>query len=51
MSVPPWCRLYKPGDFLGVRPVNWNEVINKDDDNDNKVDSGVQSGGRSRPGD
>ena len=45
------CRQYKPGDFLAVRPLNWDEVIDEDDDDDNCADPGAPSGGRSRPGD
>jgi len=48
---PPSCRQYKPGDFLAVRPLNWDEIINEDDDDDNWADPGAPSGGRSHPGD
>ena len=48
---PPSCRQYKPGDFLAIRPLNWDEVIDEDDDDDNWVDPGAPSGGRSRVGD
>jgi len=48
---PPSCRQYKPGDFLAVRPLNWDEIIDEDDDDVNWVDSGALSGGMSRPGD
>ena len=48
---PPSCRQYKPGDFLAVRPLNWDEIIDEDDDDDNWADPGVPSGGRSRPSD
>jgi hypothetical protein len=48
---PPSCRHYKPGDFLAVRPLNWDEIINKDDDDENWADPGVLSGGRSHPSD
>jgi len=48
---PPSCRQYKPGDFLGVRPLNWDEIIDEDDDDENWADPGAPSGGRSRPGD
>jgi hypothetical protein len=44
---PPSCRQYKPGDFLAVRPQNWNEIIAEDDDNENWADPGRLSGGRS----
>jgi hypothetical protein len=48
---PPSCRQYKPGDFLAVRPLNWDGIIDEDDDDDNRADPGAPSGGRSRPGD
>jgi hypothetical protein len=43
------CRQYKPGDFLAVRPLNWDEIIDKDDDDENWPDPGAPSGERSRP--
>jgi hypothetical protein len=48
---PPSCQQNKPGDFLAVRPMNWDEIIDEDDDDVNWADPGVPSGGRSRPGD
>jgi len=48
---PPSCRQYKPGDFLAVRPLNWDEIIDEDDDDENWADPAAPSGGRSRPGD
>jgi len=48
---PPSCRQYKPGNFLAVRPLNWDEIIDEDDDDENWADPGAPSGGRSRPGD
>jgi hypothetical protein len=48
---PPSCRQYKPGDFLAVRPLNWDDIINEDDDDENWADPGAPSGGRSRSGD
>jgi len=48
---PRSCRQYKPGDFLAVRPLNWDEVIDEDDDDVNWADPGAPSGWRSRPGD
>jgi hypothetical protein len=48
---PPSCRQYKPGDFLAVKPLNWDEMINKDDDDENWADRGGPSSGRSRSGD
>ena len=47
---PPSCRQYKPGDFLAVRPPNWDHIIDQDDDDENWADPGAPSGGRSRPG-
>jgi hypothetical protein len=49
--APPSCQQYKPGDFLAVRPLNWDEIIDEDDDDDNWADPGAPSGGSSRPGD
>jgi hypothetical protein len=48
---PRSCRQYKPGDFLAIRPLNWDERIDEDDDDDNWVDPGAPCGGKSRPGD
>ena len=48
---PPSCRQYKPGDFLAVRPLNWDDIIDKDDDDKNWADPGALSVGRSRPED
>jgi len=48
---PPSCRQYKPGDFLAVRPLNWDEIIDEDDDEEIWADPGAPSGGRSCPGD
>jgi len=48
---PQSCRQYKPGDFLPVRPPNWDEIIDKDNDDDDWADPGASSRGRSHPGD
>ena len=48
---PPSCRQYKPGVILAVRPLNWDEIIDEDDDDENWADPGAPSGGRSCPGD
>jgi hypothetical protein len=48
---PRSCRQYKAGSFLAVGPLNWDKIIDKDDDNENWVDPRAQSGARSRPGD
>jgi len=51
-QIEPWsCRRYKPGDFLSVRPLNSEEIIHMDDDDENWADPGAPSGGRSHPGD
>jgi hypothetical protein len=47
----PGCRQYKPSDFLAVRPLNWDEIINEDDDEENWADTGAQSSRRSCRGD
>jgi len=41
---PPSCRQYKPGEFLAVRPLNWDEIIDEDDDDVNWADTGAPSG-------
>jgi len=46
---PPSCRQYKPDNFLDVRPLNWDEIIDVDDDYENWADPGAPSGGRSHP--
>jgi len=51
MIDAPSCRQYKPGDFRVISPLNWNQIFNEDDDDENWVDPGVRSVGRSRPGD
>jgi len=48
---PPSCWQYKPGDFLAVGPLNWDEIIDDDDDDENWADPGVPSSARSYPGD
>jgi len=48
---PPNCRQYEPGDFLAIRPLNWPEMIDKADDDENWADPGLLCGGRSRPDD
>ena len=47
---PPSCRQYKPGDFLAIRPLNWDEIIDEDDDDENWADPRAPSSGRSCPG-
>jgi len=38
----PRCRQYKPGDVLAVEPLNWDEIIEKDGDDENWADPGVR---------
>jgi len=45
---PPSCQQYKPGDFLAIGLLNWDEIIDEKNDDENWVDSGALSGGRSR---
>jgi len=45
----PSCRHYKPGDFLASRPLYWDEIFHKDDD-ENWADPRAPSGGRSHAG-
>jgi len=44
---PPSCRQYKPGNLLAVRPLNWDEIIDDDDNDENWADPGAPSSGRS----
>jgi len=48
---PPSCRKYKPVDFLAVRPLNWDEIVDEDDDDEDSADPGAPSSGRCRHGD
>ena len=48
---PPSCQEYNEGNILAVRPLNWDEIIDEDDDDDEWVDPRAPGGGRSRPGD
>jgi hypothetical protein len=48
---PRSCRQYKPGDCLALRPINWDEIIDEDDDDDNWEDAGAPTGGRSHRSD
>jgi len=47
---PAGCWQYKPGDFLAVTPLYWDEIIDEDDDDDNRADPVALSGGMNRPG-
>jgi hypothetical protein len=48
---PPSCWQYKPHDFPAVRPLNWDENIVLDDDDDNWADPCAPSSESSHPGD
>jgi len=48
---PPCWQQYKPGDFLAVRPLKLDEVLDEYDDDEIWVDPRLPSGGRSCPGD
>jgi hypothetical protein len=48
---PTCCRQYKQGNFLAVRPLNWDVIIEEDDNDENWVDAAGLSGGRSHPSD
>jgi hypothetical protein len=43
----PSCQQCEPGDFLAVRPLNWDGLIDEDDVDDNWAEPGAPSGGRS----
>jgi len=45
-NEPPSCQQYKPGNFLAVRPLNWDEIIDQDDDDENWANPGGPSSGR-----
>jgi hypothetical protein len=50
--VPPSCQQYKLGDSLPVGTLNWDGIIEKDDDDgENWADPRGPSGGWSRSGD
>jgi hypothetical protein len=34
----PSCRQYTPGDLLAVKPLNWDDITNKDDDDETWAD-------------
>jgi hypothetical protein len=50
-SEPASCWEYKPGNFLTVRELTSDELIDEDDDDQNCADPGAPGGGRSRPRD
>ena len=45
------CWQYKPGDFLAVRRLNYDAILDDAEDDNNWVDPRQQSGSRSHPGD
>jgi hypothetical protein len=47
MIEPPSGWPYKPGDFLSVTPLKWDEIIHEDDDDEYRADPGEPSGGMS----
>jgi len=51
MIEPPSCQEYKPGEFLAIRPVNWDAIIQQDDDDENWADPRAPSVRRSHPSD
>ena len=51
MIESPSCRQYKPGDLLAVKPLNWDVIIDEDDEDYNWADRGAPNGGWSCPGD
>jgi hypothetical protein len=50
MIVPASCRQYKATDVLAFRPLNWDETIEDDDDDENRTNPGGPSCWRNRPG-
>jgi len=48
---PPSCSHYKPTECVAIRPLNGDGMINEDDDDENWVDPGGPSSGRSRVSD
>jgi len=48
---PRSCRQYKSSDFLAFRLLNWNEIIDQDDDDETRLDPGAPSNWSSRHGD
>jgi hypothetical protein len=51
MIYPPSSRQYKPGNLLAVRQLNWDLIIDEDDDEEDLRDPGAPSSGRTHPGD
>ena len=48
---PPRCNQYNPSDFLVVIPQNWDEIMDKHNDDLNWADPRALNGGRSCPRD
>jgi hypothetical protein len=48
---PPSCQQYKPRTLLAVRPLNWDEIIDENDDDENCAAHRTPCAGWSRPGD
>jgi len=48
---PPSCRQYTPGDFLTIRLLNWDEIIDADDYHENWAETRARSSERSCPSD
>jgi len=48
---PPSCWQEKPGDFLAGRPLNWDEIIDENAEDENWADPGALISGSSRPSD
>ena len=51
MIESPSCRQYRQGDFLAVRPLNLDEIIDEDDHVENWADPTARSSGLRPPGD
>jgi hypothetical protein len=47
----PSCQQYKAGDYLAIRPLNWDEIFGEDDDDENMADAAAPNSERSRPSD
>ena len=43
----PSCQQYKPGDIMAVRPLNWDKIIHKENDDEHWADPRMRSEGRS----
>jgi hypothetical protein len=46
---PPSCQQYKPGHFLALRPLDWDEIMNEVDGDENWANRAAPSGGRCCP--